>query len=64
MSGRVCDLKKAASAAFFAPAPGLTVLPQGQHVARMQAVWAFLKETVAGEAKQLVPDGKENVSRT
>ena len=36
---------------------------EGKHLARMQAVWGFLKETVVGEAKQLVPDGKANVSR-
>ena len=36
---------------------------EGKHLARMQAVWGFLKETVVGEARQLVPDGKKNVSR-
>lgn len=36
---------------------------ESKHLARMQAVWAFLKETVVGEAKQLMPDGAGNVSR-
>ena len=36
---------------------------ESKHLARMQAVWGFLKETVVGEAKQLMPDGAGNVSR-
>ncbi len=31
---------------------------EGKHLARMQAVWRFLKETAAGEAVRLVPDGR------
>ncbi len=30
---------------------------EGKHLARMQAVWGFLKETVVGEGKRLVPKG-------
>ena len=32
-----------------------------KHLGRMQAVWGFLKETVVGEGKRLVPDGLGDV---
>ena len=32
---------------------------EGKHLARMQAVWGFLKETALGERRRLVPDERE-----